>query len=861
MLSELGVNANALLAGAGVVGLAIGFGAQTLVKDLITGLFILIGDTVRVGDVVDLGGRAGVVEAISMRTMTLRAYNGDVHTIPYSSIDVVTNMTKDFSFYVFDLVVAYKEDVDRVIEVLREIDSQLRREWPYRRLMLEPLEIAGVDAFRELRAPLIKARTKVRAGEQWKVGREFNRRIKRRFDELGIELPVPQQQVVFGGSDAEDAAPLAARADAPGRRRGLMSGPVMRGAVALARAAGRMRRRGADDAPLRSARRCGAAAEPAADPLCGRVRRRPAARTCHPAAADLDSAAEGAAPATSRLAIRQRAEADRVKVEQALRAQGYFDGTVAFADRRRRRGAAREGLAAEVERLATRPEAVLGSRSSLARAIGSARWRSSSRKIRTTARRPAQGSGPRRRRAGTDAGRAGRRAEAARRRPQGRLRAGETRRARGRRRPRVARDGRHPAARSRPASRVRPGGLHGRRRHRPGLPARADPDRRPASATIPTPVTDGQNNLFDTNLFSTIVPRPAETLTDDQHLDLDYDLKQRPPRSIGAELNYETDIGPGLRLFWEHRNIFGAGERFRVEATAAEPQQSLTASLLKPDFLRPRQSLLTDATLRRDRLEAYDADSIGAGVGVEREITPQLKASLGTALRYARIEDLREPEQSFALLSFPAKIDWDFANDRFSPTQGGTLVSTLTPFVDLLGTDRNFLKGRLTTTRYLQLSAAPRFVLAACAAPIGALGGVSRDDVPADERFYAGGGGSIRGIGFELAGPLDDDDKPLGGRSVIEGSLELRTRFANNFGLAAFLDAGTVDTSSFPSFEERVLFGAGPSFRYFTPVGPIRFDIGFPLNPAQGCRLGLSGLFQYRTIVLSGRATGRPTGA
>jgi small conductance mechanosensitive channel len=208
VLSELGVNANALLAGAGVVGLAVGFGAQTLVKDLITGLFILVGDTVRVGDVVDLGGRGGVVEAISMRTITLRAYNGDVHTVPYSSIDVVTNMTKDFSFYVFDLVVAYKEDLDRVVEVLREIDSQLRREWPYRRLMLEPLEIAGVDAFREA-GPVIRARTKVRPGEQWKVGREFNRRIKRRFDELGIELPVPHQKIYFAGKEVEEtAAPL-----------------------------------------------------------------------------------------------------------------------------------------------------------------------------------------------------------------------------------------------------------------------------------------------------------------------------------------------------------------------------------------------------------------------------------------------------------------------------------------------------------------------------------------------------------------------------------------------------------------------------------------------------------------------------
>jgi small conductance mechanosensitive channel len=204
VLSELGVNANALLAGAGVVGLALGFGSQKLVQDLITGMFILLGDTVRVGDVVDLGGKAGVVEAISMRTITLRDYNGNVHTIPYSSIDVVTNMTKDYSFYVFDVGVAYKEDVDQVVDILRGIDAQLRREWPYRRLILEPLEIAGVDAFRES-AVVVKARTKVRAGEQWKVGREFNRRIKRRFDELGIELPYPHRTVFFR-NDQDGAA-------------------------------------------------------------------------------------------------------------------------------------------------------------------------------------------------------------------------------------------------------------------------------------------------------------------------------------------------------------------------------------------------------------------------------------------------------------------------------------------------------------------------------------------------------------------------------------------------------------------------------------------------------------------------------
>lgn len=207
VLAEVGVNATALLAGAGVVGLAIGFGSQKLVQDLITGLFILLGDTVRVGDVVDLGGKSGVVESISMRTIVLRDYGGNVHTVPYSSIDVVTNMTKDFSFWVFDIQVAYKEDVDQVMHVLRDIDSQLRREWPYRRLILEPLEIAGVDAFRES-AVIVKARTKTRAGEQWKVGREFNRRIKHRFEELGIEIPFPQRTISFA-TDKEGQAPPA----------------------------------------------------------------------------------------------------------------------------------------------------------------------------------------------------------------------------------------------------------------------------------------------------------------------------------------------------------------------------------------------------------------------------------------------------------------------------------------------------------------------------------------------------------------------------------------------------------------------------------------------------------------------------
>ncbi len=213
-LSILGVDTGPLLAGAGIVGLAIGFGSQKLIQDLITGLFILSGDTVRIGDVVAVGGHAGVVEAMSMRTITLRSYDGNLHVVPYSSIDTITNMTKDFSFWVMDIAIAYKEDVDRVMEVLRELDAEMRQDPDFRTAMMAPIEIAGLDRFGDS-AVIIKARLKTRPGSQWQVGREFQRRLKKRFDELGIEIPFPHRTLFFG-TDARGRPPALLLRTEPG---------------------------------------------------------------------------------------------------------------------------------------------------------------------------------------------------------------------------------------------------------------------------------------------------------------------------------------------------------------------------------------------------------------------------------------------------------------------------------------------------------------------------------------------------------------------------------------------------------------------------------------------------------------------
>ena len=214
VLSELGINIAPLLAGAGVVGLAVGFGSQKLVQDVITGVFILFEDTIAVGDVVTAGGHTGVVETLSIRSIRLRDLAGNVYTVPFSTVGTVTNMTKDFSFAVFNVGVAYGEDTDRVSEVLIEIGEALRADPEYGPDILEPLEVLGVDAFQDS-AVVIKARLKTLPIKQWRVRREFNRRLKQRFDELGIVIPFPHRTLYFAEKKEGRAAESLGRASVP----------------------------------------------------------------------------------------------------------------------------------------------------------------------------------------------------------------------------------------------------------------------------------------------------------------------------------------------------------------------------------------------------------------------------------------------------------------------------------------------------------------------------------------------------------------------------------------------------------------------------------------------------------------------
>lgn len=213
VLAELGVSVAPILGAAGVAGLAIGFGAQSLVKDYFTGFFLLLENQIRQGDVVRLGEHAGLVEEVTLRYVQLRDYDGNVHFVPNGTISSVVNMSRGHAQAVVDIGVGYGEDLDRVMEVMREVGAQMRADPLHSARILDDLEMAGVERWADS-AVIIRARFRVAPLEQWTVRRDYLRRLKKAFDAHGIEIPFPQLKIHAGTRRA--AAAVTARSPLPG---------------------------------------------------------------------------------------------------------------------------------------------------------------------------------------------------------------------------------------------------------------------------------------------------------------------------------------------------------------------------------------------------------------------------------------------------------------------------------------------------------------------------------------------------------------------------------------------------------------------------------------------------------------------
>ncbi len=196
-LSQIGVNIGPILAGAGVVGLAVGFGAQNLVRDLVTGFFLILENQVRVGDIAVINGTGGLVEAVTFRTIVLRDLEAVVHIFPNGTINTLSNRTKDWSAYVIDVGVAYKEDTDQVTDVMRRVADEMQGDPKFGSVMLAPMEIFGVDDYGDS-AVTIKGRFRTQPLQQFNIGREYRRRLKKAFDAQGIEIPFPHRTLYMG---------------------------------------------------------------------------------------------------------------------------------------------------------------------------------------------------------------------------------------------------------------------------------------------------------------------------------------------------------------------------------------------------------------------------------------------------------------------------------------------------------------------------------------------------------------------------------------------------------------------------------------------------------------------------------------
>ena len=334
--------------------------------------------------------------------------------------------------------------------------------------------------------------------------------------------------------------------------------------------------------------------------------------------------------------------------------------------------------------------------------------------------------------------------------------------------------------------------------------------------------------LAKTGLFPSVKVEAGEQVGPDGTLPVTVAVKEAPHRSIGFGASYSTSEGLGGEVFWEHRNIFGRNEQLRLGLTAAEIEQSLEARFRKPAFLRRDQDLLIESTLTNRNTEAFDEQSFLGATALERELSEHWRASAGVTGEYSIIED-EDGESTFQLIGFPVLGKYDSSDNLLNPTEGARLTASITPYTGHGDSPLFFGVGALTGSTYYAIDADRRFVLAG-RAKIGAIFGEQTEDVPANKRFYSGGGGSIRGYEFQSVGPLDAENDPLGGRSVIEVSGELRVRVTEEIGVVPFVDGGSAFDPEYPDFEETMRWAGGLGLRYFSPVGPVRLDVAVPIN-------------------------------
>lgn len=343
--------------------------------------------------------------------------------------------------------------------------------------------------------------------------------------------------------------------------------------------------------------------------------------------------------------------------------------------------------------------------------------------------------------------------------------------------------------------------------------------------------------LLRTNLISSVNSEVSEPYAG--QVDVTFVLKERRHRTLRLGVGYYSSEGAGVSAGWEHRNIFQRGEKIEIESKINPVQQTLKAELTVPRFIREDQNLAGKVELSNEERDSYSAESLTVGATVFRTLSKNRTASVGSELKFSQVEEEEETgSENYQLLSFPLGLKLDTTDNLLDARRGATAAFELKPYVDVGDTDTRFLKTTVVLTGYKtagEMRFEPTLSLRLKA---GVISGLNNFELPADERFYAGGGGSVRGYAFQSLGPRPLVEEPdgtfklgdaIGGRALSEISLEGRLRFSDTWGGVLFVDGGNAYADPSPNFSD-LFWGAGIGVRYITSFAPLRLDVAFPLD-------------------------------
>ncbi len=333
--------------------------------------------------------------------------------------------------------------------------------------------------------------------------------------------------------------------------------------------------------------------------------------------------------------------------------------------------------------------------------------------------------------------------------------------------------------------------------------------------------------LIDSGLFSSVRIRHGDSPLEKSDVPMRITLVERPPHSLGGGLAYNNAVGFGATGFWEDRDLFGGAESLHLDVVTAQEERDVHANFRKPDFLGKDQDLTALAEIVDENPIAYLARRALVRPSMEWHFGEVYTVGAGVEAQEAKVtEAARDITSTYALAGLPVYVRRDTRDDILNPQRGSRETLAVTPSTSLSGHSLNFVAGRFSEDIYQRLG--EDYLLAGFLG-FGSIVGESRDRLPADQRLYAGGGGSLRGYAYQMAGPLAPDNRPLGGRSLLQFGTELRIKITDTIGLVPFVEAGNVYQSTLPDVGKELLYDTGLGLRYTTPLGPVQLDLATPL--------------------------------